>query len=185
MWGMGRRIGRIRAGYRDRNAKDRLGTDHHIHQLLYLSLPPLEPNWGQGIGALDHTRHKLFLELIPNEGACVDADQILDNIWEALKGFRFFNDGANTIATFNFYSHDKNIGYFNTLGWMGLKTDWLTWNPSKVPVRFTFNDASRIVTAQTLDDHMLVGIRKWGGTTPSCLGRLLRTALFYRLDGSI
>jgi RHS repeat-associated protein len=112
------------------------------------------PNWGAGRGTFHKTTHKITFQ-VSNQQSC---ERLQKQIYNDLKSFKFFNGGANNVATVSMNRSD-NTAEFDALGFMGLGSDFI--NADKSPVSLEFNDATSCVTATTLTGHMLEGQRTW------------------------
>ena len=121
--------------------------------------PPriLRPNIGAGTGTFHYSQNSIQFRV-----SNIDCQELERRIYEDLKSFAHFNGGANTIATVELNSTGIEA-YFDMLGINGTISDikFITGNADRSPVKLTFDDANSTVVAQTLEGHMLEGVRIW------------------------
>ncbi len=114
------------------------------------------PNWDQGTGELQHSINTLQVHIQPKEGVTLEI--VRKDIDSQLRNFTQFNGGANTVATVE-VDPETNVATFTSLGLLGLLSS--TINDEPVEVQLSYDPAKHEVTAVTLDNHQLVGVRKW------------------------
>lgn len=116
---------------------------------------PRDLNWTsvERVKSVTHSWHKLGL----TEGAnAINADEL----YQDLHDFVHFNGGHNHVALV-YTSLEGGVRYalFDMLG----PSSWLSWlaNPRLVPVRIWCDQRTRTVVADTAEQHMLIGQRRW------------------------
>jgi RHS repeat-associated protein len=110
----------------------------------------LQPNQG-GSGPVHRSRNSITLWF----SHCCNCDAILNSVFADLKNFRHWGD--NSVANLNL---DGNIGSFSPKK-LAPRAGVLLGNDSEWKVRFSADEDTRCVSARTLDDHPLVGVRRW------------------------
>jgi RHS repeat-associated protein len=112
--------------------------------------PALEPNQG-GVGNVHHSQNTLKLSFSP----CCSCDALVDDVFNDLKSFKYW--GKNSVAGLTIAD---GIGSFLPKGLPGFGGGFVN-NDSTWRVRFSQDESSHCITARTLDNHPLVGVRKW------------------------
>ena len=113
----------------------------------------LTPNWVYASGHLNHSQHAFAVTLLEK----YDGDEVQRAVYKDLKKFKDFNGGYNKGGRVFL---DGDIARFEALGMFSMLSELI--NPVKVPVRLTYQEKEFTVSGQTLGQHMLVGMRKWG-----------------------
>jgi len=114
--------------------------------------PPNMPNWDQGYGPLHYTYHSIKFKICSLE----EREDLQNDAFDDIIFFRYFDDGYNRVATAD---AKKDLVYFTSLGDLGVGSRLiLNDEPSRVRLTYIPNTS---VKAQTLDNHQLVGVRRW------------------------
>jgi hypothetical protein len=105
--------------------------------------------------SVNHSKHKL------SATPSVNVVALADELFLALRDFKYFDGGCNTMAVV-YGKHDLNgvcYAMFDTGKFFGWCSSWI--NPRVVPVRIWCDKNSRKVVGDTAGDHMLIGQRHW------------------------
>jgi RHS repeat-associated protein len=119
----------------------------------YLPPPPQPPNKPnqESFYNVHYSKNSITL----NFHACCNCDELLKRVYADLKSFSLW--GNNSVASLNV---NGDIGsFYPGLGMAFVGSFAL--NDANWHVRFSNDDSSHCVSARTLDDHPLVGVRKW------------------------
>ena len=127
---------------------------------------PLKPNWDQGYGPLYHELHAVVIKFdAPGKTKAEIEDEAMDRLF----GFSLFNGRNNKTAN---ATPKEDIVYFQLLGGWGLQefgSAHVIGNDSPFAVRVT--RSGNEVSAVTLDNHQLVGVRKWRADVHGPIGK--------------
>ena len=115
------------------------------------------PNTGAGAGNIwHHSCHTIVLRVPRGQ----DPKKFMERIYEDLKKFTYFNGNHNTEARVEVRPNGE-YAYFQMIGWDGFFSTHIVGNAKEVPVKLSYNEEKYLVMAQTLEGHMLEGIRTW------------------------
>jgi len=131
----------------------------------------MKPNWPLATGMLYFHTQRMTIA-VPKDGKKdrASVELLADHLFSDLKQFRGFNSDFNKIASNRVMTvKDPNLGIernfvaFKTKG----KDGWLGWVVSGTAlnsehfVELVFDNDKREILAVTLENHILVGVRKW------------------------
>ncbi len=112
--------------------------------------PPNKPN-EENFYNVHYSKNTITL----NFHACCNCDELRDRLYADLKTFK--NWGNNSVASINVYGNTAS--FYPGLG--AAAGGGLAGNDANWRVRLSNDDSTHCVSARTLDDHPLVGVRKW------------------------
>ena len=155
-------------------------------QVLYGNYVPVNPSpwnlnarvdggWGKMLSI--ETEGHIIFEVGTDAERQMVMYQAADAAYRQLKSFSLFNSANKDIASVKLvYGADyasqfsgqnlenRRFAGFYTVGWTGWASRNVTWSgesDGRAYVELFYDDASRTVTAFTLGNHMLIGVRKW------------------------
>jgi RHS repeat-associated protein len=137
--------------------RDRWETDRHPWTL--------KRNWEDATGPF--VFHKQYLTIKFSNCSDKFLDDKIEEIYQGLKDFRWFNEGNIAKARLIEGKGDGEGRHFvafttnNFFKNMGQRMSSGNGPNGQVYVEVFYNDAAHMVTAVTLGNHMLVGVRKW------------------------
>jgi hypothetical protein len=146
----------------------------------------LKPNWSSSTGRLYYHAAAMVIH-----GKCKTDEEVIelaDTIYAGLKKFRHFNDGNLAQATQFSTTSGRSFAIFS----LGFPVTLLPQGGDRLEsfidrfamVRLSYQDKDRQVVAETLGNHVLVGVRYWR-VTVSGKYIIVRTAAQDRRSGSL
>jgi RHS repeat-associated protein len=109
------------------------------------------PNWALATGPMHYSKHRVRL-CIPR----MRTNEAMNKIYDDFRRFNHFGSPVPNVVTF---TRSGNRGHFAVSGGALAGISWLVNN--SIDIAIVENFGKREVTAVTIGNHPLVGVRKW------------------------